>query len=980
MTRLIGRNRLVCVCASAGAGKTTAVLQAAAVLDRPLAWLAVDATDCATGRLLTYLEAALSSSVPSVAGVATAAMAAQLPHTEVAGILAEALGDAEIVVVLDDVERLAGSAEALEVLSAFARFLPHQVRLVILSRTVLPFRSAVGSAPWVAGVGERDLALTQDEAAEVLALTGRDQVDPAEAVRQTGGWMTGVLLEAWRADEHVLGLGGEADALHGYLATEILAELEPADRDFLIRTSVLAEVSAPLAEGLGLAGASARLHSLLGRRLPVSWSSDNTVLRCHPRFREFLLRSLGRRDDAEQRELYRAHARMLARDGYAEEAVAEFLGAGCPEEALELVPPVLGRVIERADLDLAERWLDQLAPVRRSGDLALAEAELLLAVARENYGAGAELADSLRAAGRREQLAASSGQAAALMAWCYLHVGRPGDMDAVLEAGPQGAAVEAARYAAVIVRDGSARRPVATGVLTGGPLDAMVMRTHFDLGRLALLTDSPRSPWAVRVGESWLAGALLASGNIERAFELYHRMTGSGEQSVWLSALLGPRLLGEMADHVEARRLLREGRARIAATGSAMFAMYSLLIEAEFALRWDGDVPAAAAVLEEVRAHPVGREYAFVVEQWEMLTGLARLLQGRDEEAVAHLVRAVHGMQSGDRLLFLATAAIYLAEACWRTGDEAAADAAADQALRAAARQGSNHALLQALAEFPDVLSRRIDLEPTDESPWHELGRSLLVRAVPAAAATASRRGRSVHLTEFGKPAIRVDGVAVRNRLTKSVELLALLASSERAEASKDFILDALFDAGRNGSSAAYLRQAVFRLRETVPDVLDPDSPPGALRLAPNLCVTTDSQKVLGLLGQAAAMRGDGRLGVLLEALEVAGQGEYLPALRSPWVEERRRHLEEVLRRARFDAAEGAFALGRYRQAEALTEAILAEDRFHEPAWRLRMRIAHRHGDSQRVLATFRACEQALRELGARPSAGTAALLRDLRV
>jgi hypothetical protein len=31
------------------------------------------------------------------------------------------------------------------------------------------------------------------------------------------------------------------------------------------------------------------------------------------------------------------------------------------------------------------------------------------------------------------------------------------------------------------------------------------------------------------------------------------------------------------------------------------------------------------------------------------------------------------------------------------------------------------------------------------------------------------------------------------------------------------------------------------------------------------------------------------------------------------------------------------------------------------------------------VLATFRACEQALRELGARPSASTVALLRDLR-
>ena len=41
--------------------------------------------------------------------------------------------------------------------------------------------------------------------------------------------MTGVLFEAWRASDHVIGLGGEADPLHGYLATEILDQLAPAD-------------------------------------------------------------------------------------------------------------------------------------------------------------------------------------------------------------------------------------------------------------------------------------------------------------------------------------------------------------------------------------------------------------------------------------------------------------------------------------------------------------------------------------------------------------------------------------------------------------------------------------------------------------------------------------------------------------------------------------------------------------------------------
>ena len=49
-------------------------------------------------------------------------------------------------------------------LASFARYLPPFARLVIASRTELPFRSSVGILPWVAAVGEEDLALTVEEA------------------------------------------------------------------------------------------------------------------------------------------------------------------------------------------------------------------------------------------------------------------------------------------------------------------------------------------------------------------------------------------------------------------------------------------------------------------------------------------------------------------------------------------------------------------------------------------------------------------------------------------------------------------------------------------------------------------------------------------------------------------------------------------------------------------------------------------------
>src|SRR5439155_452551 len=110
--------------------------------------------------------------------------------------------------------------------------------------------------------------------------------------------------------------------------------------------------------------------------------------------------------------------------------------------------------------------------------------------------------------------------------------------------------------------------------------------------------------------------------------------------------------------------------------------------------------------------------------------GLALLLEADDAAALARLRKAVESMVAGDRILELPTAAVYLAEAEWRAGDEEAADRAADRALDAARRQGSNHLLLQALADFPAVVSRRIDAEPGADSAWHELGRALIAQGV----------------------------------------------------------------------------------------------------------------------------------------------------------------------------------------------------------------------------------------------------------
>ena len=372
---------------------------------------------------------------------------------------------------------------------------------------------------------------------------------------------------------------------------------------------------------------------------------------------------------------------------------------------------------------------------------------------------------------------------------------------------------------------------------------------------------------------------------------------------------------------------------------------------------------------------PAAREYGFIAEQVDTWTGYADLLDGDAGAALRRLRAATGRMLAGDRILELPTAAVYLAEAEWRRGDEDAADRAADLALAAAAKQGSNHLFLQALADFPAVVARRIDAEPETRSPWHDLGRALLAQGVTV----DPRVGPLLELEEFGRRALAVNGTVVRPRIAKAYEVAAYLASRPDQSASRDDLLDALFDGRADASARAYLRQAFHRLREVLPAGVELTVESSRVALGANATIRSESGRVEALLAQAARLQGEERLQATLDAIELLERGEYLPGVRTVWAQERRRHLDAVGADARFEAAELAFAAGRYHDAERLVTAVLRDDPYREAAWRLQMRLASAVGDEDRVIGAFRGCERALADLGARPAGATRHLLDALR-
>ena len=439
---LLARKRCVVVSATPGAGKTTLVAATVQSLGRPVAWLTVDWTDAAPGRLVGYLEATLSEAVPSVAGVARDALAARVPHAEAVALLAEAAAGQRVVLVLDELERLGDAPDAWAVIGSLLRHLPDDMGVVLCCRRPLPDSVLPGA---FGRIGDEELALTVAEADALLERQGEADVDTTAVVHATGGWLTGVLFHAWQFGEHVAGEGGGSDPLHGYLSAHILEELSPGDRDFLIATSLLRLVSAERAGALGLTDSATRLASLRKEHIPAAWQDGGAVLRCHPSFREYLQECLEGWDPDRVRALRLAHGHLLMREGYDEMAAEVMLLAGSPADALEPAARAIFDVINRLDFDVAERWLSALAPVEMAGMSPFVMARLMIALANEDHGRGLELIDQLAARGRLAEVVASSSALALMVGQCLVMAGRYDNLTMLLEQAPRDADYEMLR-------------------------------------------------------------------------------------------------------------------------------------------------------------------------------------------------------------------------------------------------------------------------------------------------------------------------------------------------------------------------------------------------------------------------------------------------------------------------------------------------------------------------------------------------------
>lgn len=961
---------VLAVYASAGSGKTTAVAMALRDLGRPVAWLSLDGTESAAGRLLLYVEAAVTPHAPEAAGLATDALAAGISVGEATGLLAESLQGTGLVLVCDNAERIIDSDQAVTVLSALGRYAPADVTVVLVSRTALPLDTgSTAELDRVAEVTGPDLVFDLAEAAEALRLSGRPAADAAEVTRETGGWVAGVLFSG----------GAAADAprrLRDYLTTHVLSGLPEPEQRFLVAASLLDEVTIEGAVALGLEDAPRIMASLRRRHLPVSWPDDRTLV-VSPQLRDHLQRLLAEQDPGELKGLRLRHARLLVRRGEREEAVHAFLGVGAVDEAWAQAAEVLPQLIERMDFEPAAQWLDELQLSARSLSPRIGAIVLRVAFALEQAGRGVEL---FTRHGHRwvAELAAEdpdgSGEALVLLTWCLWHAGRTADAEQVADLLPPGRTRDIAFTMIALSRDEPPPAFPAFATTRPGPLDGLLMRLAFLRGRLTGLDDpGSHGPWRGVLGVPWVIAGLRATGRIEQAMALYEAHRDDG-QPLWLHSLDAVELMLDLGRGEDAWRALRNSRELVAATGSQIYQVQLQLMEAKVCLRLHHDPEAAHRALDEAEASGAGR-HAFTRESAWLWRGLALLLGHRDAEARDVLHRCVLSMRKADRMLEIPTAACYLAEAQWRLGDEDASDESAALAIGLAQELGSVHLLLAALSDVPSVALRGADTESSRLSPWRELTASLATgRRI-----TAAGRIPRLVLEDLGQPELRLDGEIVTPRLRKSVELLAYLLASPDQAASRPELHDALFDSDNEAAVRSYLRQALYRLREVLPDDLSPVLRGDRFCLPGPEIVSSGAAEVLAAFAQAGHQDGEARVDTLTAALARTERGPYLHGLSGGWVDTRRAELDESVLRARLDLAKVASRLGRYREAIVNVDAVLRLDPYREQAWLLRITLAQASGNDDHVLALYQRYVATMRELAVPPSTEVRLLVTRLR-
>lgn len=369
---------LTLLCAPVGYGKTTLLSQwadaDAGVAD--FAWVTLDQGDSDPVRFWTYVIAALSEAAPAAGRRSLRELSrhpARLLGDALPLLLAELdQGGRNLVLVLEDYH-LAECPAITDSVAFLAERRPARLQVVISARADprLPLGRWRANGQ-LAEIRADTLGFGAGEVADFFDrahISGLSAAELSKLAARTEGWpavlrLAAILIRSQgERDEFVTAFTGSTRQVADYLSADVLQAVSPATRAFLLRTSVLRELSAPLCDAVTGTGQSAAVLRDLGRAnlfiSPVG--ADGRWYRYHQLFAEALQLEL---EVTEPQLIPELHARASAwfeQEGELEPATEHAIAAGDTGRAASLVMRQLQPLVGAGYLATVERWLADLS-------------------------------------------------------------------------------------------------------------------------------------------------------------------------------------------------------------------------------------------------------------------------------------------------------------------------------------------------------------------------------------------------------------------------------------------------------------------------------------------------------------------------------------------------------------------------------------------------------------------------------------------
>ncbi|MEW6233263.1 MAG: tetratricopeptide repeat protein, partial [Chloroflexota bacterium] len=393
--------KLVLVCAPAGYGKTSLLIDFADATEFPVCWYSLEASDRDPVVFVDYLVASLRRrfhrfgrrTLRLLHGATDFSRELRSVIGSLVNEIYEEIPD-YFVLMLDDYHLVDQSPLVNASLSLLLQHLPENCHIILSSRAVpgdLPLLHLTAKRE-MSGLGKDELRFSAGEIKEILARNYGQFVTNVEAEQialRSEGWITAILLSRHLGWERLLGsvvrAQGTGDAVFAYFAQEVYARQDDDIQAFLAASSVLDKMSPTLCDRLlGRDDSQQMLERLEQRSLFLTrLEGDGEWSSYHHLFHDFLLTTLRGQDPAGYLRLQLAAARLYESEGSWAEAIKHYVEAECPEEAARIIEHAALEVVGAGRYQTVATWLE-MVPL----SIRLKRPRLLLTDARIQFAWG----------------------------------------------------------------------------------------------------------------------------------------------------------------------------------------------------------------------------------------------------------------------------------------------------------------------------------------------------------------------------------------------------------------------------------------------------------------------------------------------------------------------------------------------------------------------------------------------------------------